>query len=143
MDRYVNANAILSVFCSSYTKLKKELPIRPSEMGVLNIVVHRDGVFTPLMIAELLGVSKPMITGHIASLEKKGYITKKYSREDRRSFYVIPTEKANDLVKKTAEKTERYLKQIETALGTAEFDRLLEALSSANEQLKQMGEKED
>lgn len=98
MDKYVNANAIFSIFCSSYTILKKELPIRPSEMGVLNIIVQRDGLFTPLMIAELLGVSKPMITTHITILEKKGYIVKKYSKDDRRSFYVIPTDKAKDLV---------------------------------------------
>lgn len=65
MDRYLNANIILSKFCVSFAKLKKDLPLRPSEMGVLNIIVQRDGLFTPLMIAELLEVSKPMITAHI------------------------------------------------------------------------------
>lgn len=72
MDRFLNANIILSKFCVSFAKLKKDLPIRPSEMGVLNIIVQRDGLFTPLMIAELLEVSKPMITAHISVLEKKG-----------------------------------------------------------------------
>lgn len=142
MDKYVNANAIFSIFCSSYTTLKKELPIRPSEMGVLNIIVQRDGLFTPLMIAELLGVSKPMITAHITILEKKGYIVKKYSKDDRRSFYVIPTDKAKDLVKITADKMGNYLGQIEKSLGSVNFDNLLELLSNTNIILKQIKEEE-
>lgn len=142
MDRYVNANAIFSIFCSSYTTLKKELPIRPSEMGVLNIIVQRDGFFTPLMIAELLGVSKPMITTHITVLEKKGYIIKEYSKDDRRSFYVIPTDKAKDLVKITADKMGNYLSQIEKSLGSSSFDNLLEILSNTNMILKQIKEEE-
>lgn len=142
MDKYVNANAIFSIFCSSYTILKKELPIRPSEMGVLNIIVQRDGLFTPLMIAELLGVSKPMITTHITILEKKGYIVKKYSKDDRRSFYVIPTDKAKDLVKITADKMGNYLGQIEKSLGSENFDNLLELLSNTNIILKQIKEEE-
>lgn len=143
MDRYVSANAVFSVFCGSYGALKKELPIRPSEMGVLNIIVQREGLFTPFMIAELLGVSKPMITAHISVLEKKGYITKGYSKEDRRSFYVIPTDKARELVRITADKMGSYLSQIETSLGSSNFDTLLELLSSTNMILKQMkdGEK--
>lgn len=132
MDKYVSANIVFSKFCNGYAKLKKELPIRPSEMGVLNIIVQRDGYFTPLMIAELLEVSKPMITAHITVLEKKGYILKEYSKEDRRSFYVIPTDKARDLVEKTAEKMRSYLSQIETSLGEENFEILLEILNNTN-----------
>lgn len=86
MDRYLESNIVFSKFSRNYIDLKKNLPIRPSEMGVLNIVVQREGLFTPLMIAELLEVSKPMITTHIAILEKKGYVTRQLSQEDKRSF---------------------------------------------------------
>lgn len=47
--------------------IEKELPIRPSEMGVLNIITEIEGPHTPIMLAELLGVSKPMITAHTTS----------------------------------------------------------------------------
>ena len=57
-----------------------------------------------MMIAELLEVSKPMITAHITALEKKGYIFKQYSKDDKRSFFVMPTDKAKELVEATAEK---------------------------------------
>lgn len=132
MDRYLRANIIFSKFSRNYMELKKELPVRPSEMGLLNIIVQRDGLFTPLMIAELLDVSKPMVTAHITALEKKGYIKKEYSKEDKRSFYVIPTDKAMELVKKTTEKMKEYLSQIEAALGEETFESLLSMLSDTN-----------
>lgn len=136
MDKYFNANAIFSIFSRDYMELKKDLPIRPSEMGVLNIITKREGLFTPVMIAELLEVSKPMITNHITVLEKKGYILKEYSKEDKRSFYVIPTDKAKDLVKVTEKKMNNYLHQIENFLGVEKFDKLLEILIDTNKILK-------
>lgn len=138
MDKYINANITLSKFCKGYMELKKELPIRPSEMGVLNIIVQREGKFTPLMIAELLEVSKPMITAHITVLEKKGYIRKECLINDKRSFYVAPTDKAVELVKITAEKTKRYLCYMEAALGAETFETLLIILNDSNKILSDM-----
>lgn len=138
MDKYSKANAVLSKFCHSYMSLKKELPIRPSEMGLLNIIVMKEGKFTPVMLAELLGVSKPMITAHITALEKKGYIKKEYSKEDKRSFYVIPTQKAKELVKTTSKKTNGYLFEIESSIGTERFETLLSILDDTTKILTNM-----
>lgn len=138
MNKYIESNIIFSIFCKNYTELKRELPIRPSEMGVLNIIVQRDGFFTPLMIAELLEVSKPMITAHISALEKKGYVYKEYSNEDKRSFYVMPTDRAKLLVEETGEKLNHDLQEIEDSLGTENFQMLLELLSDTNKILKNM-----
>lgn len=136
MDKYFKANAICSIFSKNYMELKKDLPIRPSEMGVLNIITKKDGLFTPLMIAELLEVSKPMITNHITVLENKGYIVREYSKEDKRSFYVIPTEKAKELVKVNEKKMSKNLQQIENSLGKENFDKLLQMLTDTNRILK-------
>lgn len=136
MDKYIVANAVISKFCKNYNDLKKDLPIRPSEMGLLNIIVEKGGKFTPLMIAELLEVSKPMITAHISVLEKKGYVYKEYSIEDRRSFYIMPTEKAVILVKSTAEKMGKNLTKLEELIGENEFSKLLQLLSRASSDIK-------
>ncbi len=94
------------------------------------------------MIAELLKVSKPMITHHITVLENKGYIVREYSKEDKRSFYVIPTEKAKELVKVSEKKMSKYLQQIEKSLGKKNFDKLLQMLTDTNIILKNIkGEK--
>lgn len=132
MDKYANANVVLSKFCKGYMELKKDLPIRPSEMAVLNIIVQREGRFTPLMIAELLEVSKPMITAHISVLEKKSYIKKEPLQEDKRSFYIIPTEKAKKLVSIAGETTKKHLQYLENELGNNNYEKLLNILSEAN-----------
>lgn len=137
MDRYVNANIAFSKFSRDYTKLKKDLPIRPSEMGVLNIITRRDGVFTPVMIAELLGVSKPMIAAHISALEENGYIRKDYSSSDKRSFFVMPTDKAEKLVAETEARLGGHLKAIENKLGRDRFDLLIDLLEETQTVLEQ------
>lgn len=137
MDKYLNANIVFSKFCTKYLNLKKDLPIRPSEMGVLNIIVKRDGLFTPIMIAELLEVTKPMVANHIAILEKKGYIIKDYSKKDKRSFFVIPTEKAYSLVQDAEAKLNKKLKNLEEKLGNDKFDELIDLLKNAKEFLEE------
>lgn len=136
MDKYLESNIVFSMFCKNYTELKRNFPIRPSEMGMLNIITLREGKFTPLKLAELLEVTKPMITAHIISLEKNGYIFKEYSNEDKRSFYIMPTDKGRELVESTAKEMNHYLHIIEDSLGAKKFQELLEQLSDMNKILR-------
>lgn len=136
MEKYLKANIVLSKFSREYMALKKDLPIRPSEMGVLNIITKREGLFTPVMIAELLEVTKPMVANHISVLEEKGYITKEYSKIDKRSFYVIPTDKAKILVEETESKLNEKLMNLEKKLGTKRFDELISILEEVKSYLK-------
>lgn len=125
MDKYTKANMVFSKFSRDYMELKKMLPIRPSEMGVLNIVTKRKGQYTPAMIAELLDVSKSMTAAHIASLEEKGYIYKDFSGSDKRSFYVMPTDKAKVLVAEEESKRNACLEAMESQLGEEAFAMLI------------------
>lgn len=136
MEKYLNANIVFSKFSRGYMALKKDLPIRPSELGVLNIITKRDGLFTPVMIAELLEVTKPMVASHISVLEKKGYITKRYLENDKRSFYVIPTPKAKKLVLEAESKLNKKLIYLEKKLGSKRFDELIKTLEEAKSYLE-------
>ena len=136
MDKYFNANAIFSIFSRDYMELKKDLPIRPSEMGVLNIITKRKEKFTPVMVADLLGVSKPMIANHISVLEKNDYVYKEFSLDDKRRFYILPTDKAKKLVEDEEKKLNRYLKKIEKHLGKDNFDLLVSLVNEANQVLE-------
>ena len=131
MDKYFTANAVLSIFSKTYTELKKDLPIRPSEMGVLNIINGTPGPHTPVMLAEMLKVSKPMITAHLTSLMNKGYIAKQPSLEDKRAYYILPTEKARALVKDAKKDLYRHLAQLENGLGEDRFDLLVKLAEEA------------
>lgn len=140
MDKYTYANIVFSKFSRDYMELKKYLPIRPSEMGVLNIVSHRQGDFTPHMLAEMIGVSKPMITAHIRALLKKGYIYRDTSGADKRSFFVRPTEKGKALADEFEARQTEYLKTIEANLGEAKFDELVGLLGKTQAMLENMND---
>lgn len=140
MDKYMNANIVFSKFSRDYMGLKKELPIRPSEMGVLNIITQREGDFTPLALAEMLGVSKPMIAAHLQTLLKKGYVYKEASLDDKRSFYVRPTDKGKGLAAEFEKRQTAYLKRIETRLGDTAFTELIRLLGKTQTILDEMKE---
>lgn len=133
MERYLTANAAFAKFSRNYMEQKKGLPIRPSEMGVLNILSGTPGPHTPVMLAQLLGVSKPMITAHLNVLMKKDYITKVQSPEDKRAYYVLPTEKALALVDQERSDVNSQLDALMEALGQSGFDMLVELTQKANE----------
>lgn len=140
MEKYMHANIVFSKFSRDYMELKKDLPIRPSEMGMLTLITRRQGDFTPLMLAEMIGVSKPMIAAHIQALLKKGYIWKEVSGVDKRSFFVRPTETGKALADKFEARQSGYLKQMEAKLGKEEFDKLVRLLYEAQTILDEMKE---
>lgn len=132
MDQFFEANAVLAVFSKNYMDLKKAIPVRPSEMGVLNIIVQTPGPHSSAMLAELLRVSKPMITAHLTSLSEKGYVIKEQSQEDRRVYYVLPTQKAHKLVESFWKDMDRQFTKWIEAMGQAEFDKLIRLAKTAN-----------
>ena len=142
MDQYFEANAVLSVFSKRYMELKKGLPIRPSEMGVLNIITQTPGPHTSVMLAELLGVSKPMITAHITSLAEKGYVVKEQSKEDKRVYYIFPTDKALELVENARQDMDRHLTRLTEVLGQEDFDALIRLAKKAGEVLREQREQQ-
>ncbi len=128
MNKYVNANAVFCKFGRNYMQWKNDLPIRPSELGVLNVIVKENVPLIPLKIAEHLDVSKSMVTAHIHMLEKNGYVFREYILSDKRSFYVIPTEKAKLLVSETDARLNAMLKKFESGLGEEKFAKLVALL---------------
>ena len=132
MDRYFKVNAVFSIFSKNYMELKRGLPIRPSEMGVLNIITGTEESHTPVMLAEMLGVSKSMITAHITSLERKGYITKAPSAQDKRAYYILPTDKALELVEYAKADLDEKLAHMERELGQERFYTLVALAEKAN-----------
>lgn len=143
MNQYLNANAVLSVFAKNYMELKKGLPIRPSEMSVLNIITETEGQYTPVKLADLLGVSKQMITTHISSLESKGYISKEPCSQDKRAYYILPTDKGVKLVRWAESDLNGKLEQLMDGLGLENFNTLVELAERANKIMKANRRKEE
>lgn len=129
----MKASEQISLFCRLNLNTKKELPIRSSEMGALIYLVKTEGEKTPLALAQFFKVTKAMATNMVTSLLTNGYIQKKQSEVDRRSFLLIPTKKAIDLVEDTYHEYFKTMLSLQQKMGKGEFDKLIELLKKANE----------
>lgn len=133
MDNLIKASKQISLFCRMNINTGCELPIRSSEMGMLIYIVKTDEEKTPNGIAHFFRFTKSMATNMVTSLSTKGYIVKKQSQTDKRSFLLIPTNKAIKLVDDTYEEYVKTLSILKTRMGEEKFSELLILLEQAND----------
>lgn len=132
MDRMIKSSEQVSLFCRLNINTKRELPIRSSEMGMLIYLVKTDEEKTPNAVARFFKVTKAMATNMVTSLLANGYIEKKQSETDKRSFWLIPTDKAVRLVEDTYEEYFRMMVVLEEGMGEKKFNELINLLETAN-----------
>lgn len=81
-----------------------------------------------------------MITAHITSLKDKGYITKEPCSQDKRAYYILPTDKALELVECAKVDLNSQLEHLINGMGQEEFDTLVRLAGIANSILDNKGE---
>ena len=131
-DELANGAETVSMFCRLNINTKKDLPVRSSEMGLLILVHKSDEPVTPVMAADFFKVRKPMSTTMVTNLVKHGYIEKIPSREDKRSYFLKLTEKADQLVDVTYTEYMKTIELLRQKLGDADFDQLVALLKKSN-----------
>lgn len=119
-------------FCRHQMNLKREIPIRASEMGALIYVQKSDVPATPLMISNFFGIAKPSVTDMINSLVKKDYLIKIPSKVDKRSYTLEVTLKGNELLETTHNEYFRTLELLEERMGDQEFELFIRLIQKAN-----------
>ena len=74
----------------------KEEGIGSSELDVLHAVRKNPGI-TQATICQRLGMDKGAVARQTANLEAKGYLTRTQNPKDKRSYFLFPTSKADQL----------------------------------------------
>lgn len=128
---------IISLFCRLTIHAKKELPLRSSEIGLLIYTVKETEPVTPLKAADYFKVSKPMIATMVKRLVAAGYLEKKPSTEDKRSYILQPTAAATQLTETVYDEYFKDMQLLLNSLGTEKFKELLALLEEANAALLQ------
>lgn len=131
-EKLIKGAEAVSLFCRLNLNTKKNLPVRSSEMGLLIYVCKSDAPVTSVMAADFFKVKKPMIAGMVATLANKGYLEKRPSNEDKRSFMLVPTEKAKSLVEDTYLEYLSTMNLLAAKLGK-EYETLITLLDRANQ----------
>lgn len=122
----------VSRFCRLQMNVKRDMPIRASEMGALIYVEKSDEPATPLMISNFFGIAKPSVTDMINSLVKKDYLIKIPSKVDKRSYTLKVTLKGHELLESTYNEYFRTLEILEERMGYQEFKLFIQLLQKAN-----------
>jgi len=131
-DELIKGAETVSMFCRLNINIKKDLPIRSSEMGLLILIYKSDIPVTPVMAADFFKVKKPMITTMVSNLLKQGYIEKIPSLVDKRSFSLNPTEKTRQLVDVTYSEYMKSMELLRHKLGPIDFGKLVTLLEKSN-----------
>lgn len=113
----------------------KRAGINPTQLSILELLEGRGGGLGVKDIAFHLGVSQPTATDSIGALERKGYVEKRQTENDRRGVRVGITD-AGLAAFHTGEATEGLAEQATEALATHEQEDLLLMLVKMIRQLQ-------
>lgn len=123
---------VIGMFCRLNMNLKRELPIRASEMGVLIYISKLGKDVTPLMISQFFKISKPSVTSMVNSLIKHNYLEKIPSSIDKRSYTLRITEIGKNLVESTFVEYYKSIELMKDAMGEENFIQFIQLMNAAN-----------
>lgn len=121
----------LATFVMLSVSFHDDRDLRLNEIGVL-IYALRNPHTTPTMLKNYFNIPKPSVTSLLNPLEKKKYITRKVSAEDRRVVYVIPTAKAKAAIEKFYADFDLYAERVADKLGQERIEELVASLKEMN-----------
>lgn len=122
----------IAMFCRLHMHIKKGIPIRSSEMGVLIYVQKQNEAVTPLMISNFFQITKPSVTTMLNELIRKKYLVKVPSATDGRSYTVSITERGQELVISTHDEYFKVMAILEGKMGYKDFESLIQLIQTAN-----------
>jgi DNA-binding MarR family transcriptional regulator len=133
MDNEIIISAdVVAMFCRLQMNLRRDIPIRPSEMGVLIFTQKQSDQVTPLMISNFFRIAKPSVTAMVNSLIKKDYLLKIPSPTDGRSYTIETTDKGRELVESTYNEYFRTMELLKKEMGDKDFSLFIELIQKAN-----------
>jgi len=113
-------------------------PVTHRQFYYLDLISRGEGALTAGELAARLGVTRPTVSAVLAGLEAAGYVRKKRSAVDRRSFGLVLTAKGEAAVREHDETYAVLLGFFESHLTPAEratmlrlFDKIERALEAA------------
>ena len=86
---------------NNFNKFSKEYKLTPAQMDILIFLLHnnKNKIVNQRDIENFLSLSNPTIAGTLLRLEKKGFIIRKISKEDKRYKEIYLTKKSRRLKK--------------------------------------------
>jgi DNA-binding MarR family transcriptional regulator len=130
MKRIANIGSLLKKIYRLYSvELLKELQhrgfndLRPSFLEILMFLAENDAPSIKL-IGRACGLKKQTMTSHLNELEKRGYIRRSHSEQDKREQLVSLTDYGEKFKFNLLQVTNNLEKDYTTKIGEVELDRV-------------------
>lgn len=127
---------IIEKIKNSFTNIFLNMPITNKEFFILKAIIayEKNGKkITSTEISHMLCISRAAVSQFVSSLEKRGYILRSTSRNDRRKTYLEITEKGEKTINETEKHLDNVFNTVKTKLGNERFDTLICLLKDISE----------
>ena len=104
-----------------------ELGLRPGQIAVLTLIEHNPGT-SQTSVSDALGVQKANFVATITDLEKRGYVVRRKSTSDGRSYALDLTARGRRVLERAAELQAAHETRVTARLGVRGREQLLELL---------------
>lgn len=112
---------------------KKEGITTAQEMDLLSRIVFAKTPLTPHELTSQMGLCKSAVSRLIEHLEKKGFLMKQKSEQDKRSYVLLITEQGNQELDQTYRYYLEPVYHLKRVMGEAEFSSLTKQIKLANQ----------
>lgn len=110
------------------SKLKEQdVPLTPEQFMLIDLLWNM-GAMTQQKLADLMHKDKNSVTKLVDAIERKGFVIRQQSKEDRRSNILILTDKANELKPDAKQKGINILESMLEGIGEDELRSFLATL---------------
>lgn len=130
---YIQSAEEIGLFCRLNSNIKKDIPIRSSEMGVLIYIYKNGEMTTPQMISQFFKIKKPSVTSQINVLIKNEFLIKIPSQVDGRSYSLKVTDSGRNLVETTFGEYLKFVKLLHDEMGEDNYHQFINLIHQANQ----------
>lgn len=96
------------------------------------LALVNDGLLNQKTLAKKLGMTEPALSMKLKILEKKNYISKKKSTEDKRNYILVLSDEGKQIIRDYQDVLNNYSKELLSNLSNEElqtFEKLLDKMS--------------
>lgn len=130
---YIQSAEEIGLFCRLNSNIKKDIPIRSSEMGVLIYIYKNGEMTTPQMISQFFKIKKPSVTSQLNVLIKNEFLIKIPSQVDGRSYSLKVTDSGRNLVETTFGEYLKFVKLLHDEMGEDNYHQFINLIHQANQ----------
>lgn len=140
-DDVAEVNIIIQNMKTALSNTYAALPLTHKELLILKSIRNRENMgetITSAEISDMFSISKAAVSQFVSSLEKRGFLTRRHSYDDRRRVYFETTEIGKSMVDKSNAYLDENFNIVKERLGLENFETLLRLVREATEILAEI-----